>query len=115
MSAILKKHAGLLKLLHKAPPKLKRSLLKQHSNKNDFVRCMSDCCYNILKGNIPLNRGQLSKLRRQKRVIRAIADKKTSLKKKKQIIQKGGFLAAILPPIIGALGSLFGGLLGSRH
>jgi len=48
-------------------------------------------------------------------MLRETANKTTSLKKKKQIIQKGGFLAAILPPIIGALGSLFGGLIGSRN
>lgn len=113
MTESLRKHAPLLSLLHRASPKLRRTLLKQKCNR-EFVKCISNCCLNLLKGNVPLSRDQLRKLRVKKNVIRKVADSKTTLTTKKKLIQKGGFLSLILPPLIGALGSLFGGLLGSR-
>lgn len=106
----LKRHASLLKLLHKASPRFRKQLLKRYC-KGEFVRCISNCCNNILKGNVHMNRAQLAQLRRRKHLLRQVASKQTPIKKKVSIIQKGGFLGAILPPIIGVLGSLFGGLL----
>jgi len=44
--------------------------------------------------------------------VRVLASKKTFLKKKRQILQKGGFLGALLPPVFGVLGSL---LLGNAN
>jgi hypothetical protein len=52
----------------------------------------------------------LKKLSRHKHTLRALALKKTSLTKRKKLLQKGGFLAALLPAIIPALASLLGGL-----
>jgi hypothetical protein len=41
-------------------------------------------------------------------MIRKLVLKKTSLKSKRKIVQTGGFLGAILGPIIKVLGGLFG-------
>src|SRR5215813_13051840 len=109
MSESLRKHASLLKLLHKASPRLKQAILKQKCNK-EFIGCISNCCLNLLKGNVELTRDQLHKHRRKRKVIRKLADKKTPLSTKKKLIQKGGFLSLLLPPLIGTLESLFGGL-----
>lgn len=110
MTENLKRHASLLKLLHKASPKFRKQLLKRYC-KGEFVRCISNCCCNILKGNVHMNQAQLAKLRRRKHMLRQLASKQTPIKKKINIIQKGGFLGALLPPIISVLGSLFGGLV----
>ena len=111
MADNLKRHAPLLKLMHKVSPKFRKQLLKKHC-KGPFVRCISNCCLNVLKGNVPMSRGQLNKLRRRKHLLRQLASKQTPVKKKVSIIQKGGFLAALLPPIISVLGSFLGGLIG---
>ena len=58
--------------------------------------------------------GQMKRLHREKKNLRAIALKKTSLKKKRKIFQKGGFIGAILPPILTVLSSLLGGLVGGN-
>src|SRR5215470_12915184 len=113
MSESLRKHSSLLRLLHRSSPKLRRALIKKNCN-GEFIRCISNCCANILKCNVPLNRAQLLKLRRKRHIVRKLADTKTSIAVKKRIIQKGGFLGLILPPLVGALGSLCGGLIGSR-
>jgi len=42
-------------------------------------------------------------------LLRKLVLKKTSLKNKRKIVQTGGFLGALLGPIVSVLGSLFGG------
>jgi len=48
----------------------------------------------------------MTNLRRKKNDLRALSKRKTSLQAKRKILQKGGFLRAILPPILSVLGSL---------
>jgi len=54
---------------------------------------------------------QKAKLKRNKNNLRKLSSKKLSLKKKRTILQKGGFLSAILTPAL----ALLGGLLASRR
>ena len=62
---------------------------------------------NILNGNIPLTPYQLQKLRRYKAKLRTLAKPCVSQKQKLDIEQKGGFLPALLAPVVGAvLGSI---------
>ena len=63
-----------------------------------------------------LSNEQKTALRRNRQNLRRLSIKKTSLKKKRQIIQQGGFLGAILAPVLATLGgsliwSLFGNML----
>src|SRR6266516_6711830 len=108
MSQRLRRHVNLLKALHRASPVIRKRLLKKHFD-GDFVACISECAKNILKGNVPLSAGQKKKLSFKKKALRQIILKKTSLRKKKNLIQRGGFLGALLGPIISVLGGLFNG------
>jgi len=110
----MRKYAGFLKQLHKASPSLRNAMLKSQSENPEFIRCMSNCCLSIIKGTVPITSSQFQQLRKQKKNLRLISEKKTPVKKKKAIIQSGGFLSTILPIAISALGSLFGGLLSKR-
>ena len=62
-----------------------------------------------MNGCIPLTSAQKEKLRRNKTNLRQVSSKRTWLTKKRAILQKGGFLSAILTPAL----SLLGGLLTS--
>ena len=53
---------------------------------------MSECCPNVLKGNVPLNTAQKVKLSRHKHNLRKLLTKKASIKASKKILQRGGFL-----------------------
>ena len=55
----------------------------------------------------PLSDRPQSELRRKKKDLIALSLNKTSLGQKRRILQKGGFLTALLPPILAVLGSLF--------
>ena len=67
---------------------------------DDLVHCICECTHNILKGNVPLTKAQKTKLRPYKQDMRAVANKTTGQKRKRQILQKGGFLPALLAPLL---------------
>ncbi|MCP4500443.1 MAG: hypothetical protein GY822_10830 [Deltaproteobacteria bacterium] len=104
MSERTRKYLPVLKRINRLGDKVKRQFIRTADK--DFVDCVSECAKNIIKGNVPLTPTQLKRLRREKNNVRALALKKTSLNKKKRILQKGGFLGALLPPVLGVLGSL---------
>ena len=107
MSQRLRQFAPLLRKLHKSSRKTQLNLLKKNFSK-EFIHCLCECCLNMIKGNVKLNKAQKSRLLRQRKYLRKFMLKKTSLAKKRKIVQKGGFLGAILSPIISILGGLFG-------
>jgi hypothetical protein len=100
-------HAVQLKILRDAKPALRKQILNK-CNK-EFVKCLCECAHNVLKGNVPLTPAQKQKLSRHKKNLRQLALKKTAVTKKKKILQSGGFLGALLTPILSLLGGLLNG------
>lgn len=86
-----------------------------NQKQKQFVSCcdkntiynICECAKNILAGNVRLRSAQLNKLKKHKTALRKLALKKTPLKTKRHILQKGGFLGALIGPVIGLLSSLF--------
>jgi hypothetical protein len=108
MSRRLEKYASYLRKLYRASPKAKKVLLKSTKKDNEFVKCLCECAKNIIKGNVKLTTAQREKICRRKQSFRKLSLKKTPLKEKRRIVQSGGFLGALLGPIISILGGLFG-------
>jgi hypothetical protein len=109
----MKTYLPALKRIQRMSEKAKKHLVKNCDKQ--LIDCFSECCHNILKGNVPIRPGQLRRLRCHKHNIRALALKKTSVKRKRRILQKGGFIGAILPPVLTVLSSLLGGLIGGGN
>ena len=107
MSQRLKQHLPMLRFLSRAKPKAVKTVLKDAPK--DLLCCLCECALNILKGNIKLTPVQKRALYRHRQKLRALVAKKTSSKKRKQILQKGGFIGALLKPVLGVLGGLLGG------
>ena len=107
MSARLEKHIDYLKVLNKTNPKT-RSAILQNADK-ELLLCICECVENILNGNVRLTPKQQNELKKYAKALRQLRDKGTKLqKKKKLLVQKGGFLAALLlTPIIAGLASAF--------
>lgn len=103
----------VLKRINRLGDRAKCSFIKKCDR--DLIDCISECAKNVLIGNVPLKRSQLSRLRRQKRDIRELSRKKTPLKNKRRILQKGGFLGALLTPVLSLLGGLLGGNAGRQE
>jgi hypothetical protein len=71
-----------------------------------LVDCLCECADNILRDNVPLTKLQKEKLKRNKAGLRALTKKSVSLKQKKAILQKGGFLGSLLAPIASVVAPL---------
>lgn len=112
MSERMRKYMPALRRIHRLGDKAKRKVIRDCDRR--LLECFCECSKNILKGNVPLKQAQLRRLRREKNNLRALALKKTSLKKKRKILQKGGFIGALLTPVLSILGSLIGGYNGAR-
>ena len=107
MSERMRRYLPTLRRIQRLGDRARRNLIKK-CDKN-LIDCFCECSKNVLKGNVPLNKPQLKKLRREKHNLRALALKKTTLKTKRRILQKGGFIGALLPPILSIIGGLLTG------
>ena len=84
MSARIKRNAHLLRALYHATPKKRKDILLHCST--DFIQALCEVALNVLKGNLPLFHTQFEKLKKQKKIIRLLANKKVSLKHKHQAL-----------------------------
>ena len=108
----ISKHLELLKILKKAKPDHRRAILD--SADKELIDCLCECCLNLLSGKVRCSRVTKNKLKRYAPVIRELANRKTSAKRRKNLLmQKGGFLPALLAPIVSVAGGLIGELVGN--
>jgi hypothetical protein len=104
MPSSLEEKFQKLRLLKEAPPKLRKEILRKC--KRSLLHCLCECALNVLKGNVPLKKLHKTKLSRFKHKLRKLASKKTRVKLKKRIVQTGGFIDALLTPVLSFLGTL---------
>jgi len=107
MASPLDRHTSTLKLLSRANQNMAQNILK--SAGDNLIKCICDCTLNTLKRNVRVSPKQKSKLKRHKKILCDLAKKKVSFKRKRQIMQKGGFLAQLLSAVIPAIASLLTG------
>lgn len=62
----------------------------------DQLKFLSELCINLLNQNIRINNDSKKKLKTHRFKIRKLADRRVPLKKKKEIIQVGGFVGVLL-------------------
>ena len=109
VSPRLKKHANDLVYLLKARPCMRKLLIDKADR--SLVECLCEIADNILRGNVRLTPLQKDKLKRNKTGLRELTKKSVALKKKKDILQKGGFLGSLLAPITSVVAPLLSTLL----
>jgi hypothetical protein len=94
-----------LPALKVARPKLLKAIIPNCDN--DLVHSVSECALYVLRGNVNLSQCKKRKLRKFKRQLRAVVDKRLSIAgKKKLIIQRGGFLVPLLTAVLPSLAML---------
>ena len=68
-----------------------------------MVKTLSECSKNVLKGNLSLGAAQKRKLSKYRKSLRTLSKKTGSVKRKKALLMKGGFvgaLAGIVAPLL---------------
>jgi hypothetical protein len=101
-----------LKQLKKVSAKKRNQILSKAQP--DLINTLCDCCLNIINGNLKINPTQKKKLLKFAPVIRSLAKKRKSVQKRKEeiISQTGGFLPALLAPVLSiAASTLLGSLM----
>ena len=105
MSHNVRNHAHMLKVLSECNPKL-RKLIIQHGGPG-LLKCLCEICLNVLKGNVSLSQVQKRKLSRHKQKLRTLANPRASVaSKKKLLVQQGGFIGALIGPVLSTLAGL---------
>ena len=99
--AQIKKHLPLMQYLAKGKPKINKAIIEESGS--DVMKLFCECAKNTLNGNVKLTPVQYKKLKRYKTQLRQLTDKKIGHKKKKKLLQRGGFLGALLGAVIPAL------------
>jgi len=111
MSVRLKRNISFLRQLKQASVRKRKLLIA--AARPDHLKCIAECAHNIVRGNVRISKGQKKKLKKHAKFIRLIAQKRFSLPKKKRLlVQRGGFLPALIAPILGIAGNLLGELIG---
>jgi hypothetical protein len=102
----VKRFIKLISVCHK-PAELKAIL--SHAP-DTVIKCIADASLNVLSGDIKLNPRQKRVFKPYKPKLINLASKRIPLKKKRQIIQKGGAfpLLAVLPALVSTVIGLFG-------
>ena len=105
MSARVKRQIDTLKVLKSANPRLRKAILV--NGNSDLILALCEVIANVLSGTVHLAPQQKHKLKKHKAVLRRIVDRSTNVKNKRQlIVQKGGFLPALLAPALGLLSTI---------
>jgi hypothetical protein len=101
---------SLLEKISSCGVKARKFVLKYLSNKE--IKLICEVCLNLIRGNIKIKDQRIfAKLKRGRKVLSDLADKRKPLKDKRKILnQKGGFISAIaiaaLPLLVGEVSKL---------
>ena len=95
----MKRNADALRFLAGCNDKQRKAVI-EHAD-NGLIDSLCECALNLLKGHVRLNSNQKKKLAKHKHKLRNLTDKKVGRKKKKAILtQRGGFVGALLTPVL---------------
>jgi hypothetical protein len=100
---------NFLQLLCSSNKKMQKSMIENATPEQ--IRSICEIIKNLLLGNVQLSDDQLKKIGRKRSILRQILKKKQSLKKRKYLIQQGGFLAYLVPAIISGLATVLSKVL----
>lgn len=102
MSKRVERNLEAIRTLSTASHTLRSSLIK--SGSKDLVLALVECAENIVKGRVKLNKKQYKQLKRYAKQLKTFLKRNVSEKTRRGIlVQKGGFLGALLRPILGLL------------
>lgn len=102
------KNKNFLQLLTNSNKKIQKSLIKNATK--DQIKAICEVVLNLLSGNIKLSQEDHSKLYKKRNSLRELV-KKQSIKKKKYLIQKGGFIQFLVPALISGLATVLSAVI----
>ena len=99
-----------LKRLHDGNGKTRKRIIAKADK--ELIDTVCECFKNILCGRVKTSKEVKSKLKYNQKAWEKIYKKTTRLPRKKQLlIQQGGFLPAIIAPLLGIAASVISGIV----
>lgn len=101
---------SLLEKIKYSGLKARKNILRNLTNKE--IKLLCEVCLNLIRGHLKVqDRRTFDKLKRGRKVLTELADKRKPIKHKRRILnQKGGFIGAIaaaaLPLVVGEVARL---------
>lgn len=84
--------------LAKLPTNRQKAIIKGADR--PILLALSEICLNIMRRNVPLTEKEKRLLRPYEKQVYQLSLKKQSTSKKKQIVQRGGFLGTLLTSVL---------------
>lgn len=109
VSRQVKEHYYIILGLSALSNEVRKSIMKNASK--DFILALMEIVSNVVYGNVDVSSEHVREMKKHAKILQEMANKKTSMRRRKEIIQQGGFLAALAGPILGAVAPLIGGLV----
>lgn len=103
---LLKDNRHFLYILRDSKPKLRKAVFENADN--GLITTINEIVLNTLNGNSPVNKKTKQNLKKYKKEMRClICPKKSVNSKRKLLIQKGGFIPALLASLLtGVVGKI---------
>ena len=101
----IKSNYHRLQTLKDERPKLRTTIIA--NSDKELLNIISECALKVLRGNVKLSDCKKRKLRKFKRQLRTIIDKRVPLaRKKKLIVQHGEVIVPLLTAVLPALATI---------
>jgi len=94
----------LKKLINCPNSRIRNNLLRK--SKGSLINAISEISKNCLIGNLPLKKSEIAKLKKYRKALRFISGKNSLEKRRKIILQRGGFLSILIPSALQLLSQL---------
>lgn len=95
-----------LKKIARLPIKCKKRKNLIKTLTPNVIKKISEVIHNLFKGRIKVSPRQLGKLQKHKRVLRKFKNRSLSVKRKRNLLQRGGFIGPLLSVALPILSSL---------
>lgn len=107
----IEKQQDMLKALSHCKLKIRKAILKNADK--DLVDAICHCVYNMLHGNVELSETQKGELYKYRHTLRKLIQKQNLNKKKKILVQNGGFLQFLIPAAVSGIASIISSIIPS--
>ena len=108
----VKEYFFILLALESASDEIRKSAMRNAPK--DLLLAITEIARNLAAGNAHLDDSEYSLLKKYTDAITELIDGKTSLARRKQIVQEGGFLGALAGPLISSIVPQLIGSVGSN-
>ena len=109
VSKHVKEHFFIILGLKALSDEVKKSIMKNASK--DLILALMEIVSNVIYGNVDISSEHVRELKKHAKILQEMANRKTSMKRRREIVQQGGFLAALAGPLLAAVTPLIGGLM----